>query len=443
MSVRKVIIASVFTSLLAATSAASGANAEQSTVVQQTTDAYKALAAGDTAKAIAGYSEAIESRELPTDVLANALLNRALAYQQSSQFQDAIDDYAAALRIDTLNAKLRATALYNRGLAYQKVNRPALAIEDFTSALFLDSEFSYCYYSRGIALRDSGQYLFALSDFEKARRYNHPQPYLVYYGEALVFDALKRPAEEQKSLLKALALKPDFAPARQQLSALGIAPPSETTEPADVDGLTTGSITAASASQIQVKEALPAAVKPPESLLPETPAVADVTQDTAPVSTKKYTDRVPQEEPAKVQLASTQASVSDNQQEKVVAIEVVPPALPSSNDEEAANTAPDTTSNETATIDAAGTATSALTGWSVQLSSAKGEKLAWGIWQKLKAKHNVLADQNPVVIKADLGKKGIFYRLRLAGYDDQNSAAAACSKLKSKGVSCFISKVNS
>jgi tetratricopeptide (TPR) repeat protein len=434
MSVRKLLLGSVCTAWLAASAAVGGVQAAENASVQLATAAYKTLASGDRAKAIAEYSEAIESKELPSDVLANALLNRGLAYQQSAQYQDAIDDYSAALRIDALSAKLRATALYNRGLAYQKSDRASLAIEDFTSALFLDSEFSYCYYSRAIALRDSGQYLFALSDFEKARRYNHPQPHLVYYGEALVYEALKRSDEASKSLRKALALKPDFAPARQHLSALGEVPPADTAKPADVDNLTTGSISAASGAQIAAKQALPEAVRPPESLLSsasEPPAMA------AP-SKKKYTDRILPEDTPQVTLASTAGTVQQPA-ERIVAVEAVP--MP---DAEKAAVAPQPAPAPAADAKTAADAKPAEpVGWSVQLSSAKNEKLAWGIWEKMKAKHKVLAGKQPIVIKADLGAKGIFYRLRLAGFADSNAASAVCSKLKTKGLSCFVSRVNS
>jgi tetratricopeptide (TPR) repeat protein len=438
--------------------AVGGAEAADSKFVQQASAAYEALSSGDTAKAIAGYSEAIESKELPTDVLANALLNRALAYQRTGQYQDAIDDYAAALRLDTLAPKLRATALYNRGLAYQKVSRPTLAIEDFTSALFLDSEFSYCYYSRGVALRDSGQYLFALSDFEKARRYNHPQPYLVYYGEALVFEALKRPDDATKSLRKALALKPDFEPARQHLSSLGeTAPPPSALEPAeDADKLTTGSISTASAGQVYVKQELPPAVKPPASLSPAVESVAEAAAETPPngdrPSKKKYVDRIPQEQPGSVKLASTR--VEEPPAEKLVAIEKVPEskapaaeaAAPGVAQDEASEPPATAALTETASVEPVANSTAVHAepaGWSVQLSSAKDEKLAWGIWDKLKARHKVLANENPIVVRADLGAKGIFYRLRLAGFEDSKSASSVCSKLKSKGLKCFVSRASS
>ena len=140
--------------------------------------ARQALQAGDIATAIEGYSEAIESRQLAPEQLANALINRGYAYQQAQEHDHAVDDYTAALRVDAMSGKLRATALYNRGLSHQKLKQPVLAIEDFTSALFLEPEFAHAYYLRGTILRENGQYLFALSDFEKALRFNHPQPHL-------------------------------------------------------------------------------------------------------------------------------------------------------------------------------------------------------------------------------------------------------------------------
>ena len=83
------------------------------------------------------------------------------------------------------------------------------------------------------------------------------------------------------------------------------------------------------------------------------------------------------------------------------------------------------------------------TGWSVQIASASSEDAAWSTWKKMQAKHRVLADKTASVVRADLGAKGTFYRVRFHGYDKQSEAKSACSKLKSKGVSCFVSKAAS
>ena len=84
-----------------------------------------------------------------------------------------------------------------------------------------------------------------------------------------------------------------------------------------------------------------------------------------------------------------------------------------------------------------------LTGWSVQLASAATEDAAWSTWKKMKARHKALAGKEPIVVRADLGTKGTFFRVRLIGFDSQGDASSECSKLKSKGVKCFISKASS
>ena len=84
-----------------------------------------------------------------------------------------------------------------------------------------------------------------------------------------------------------------------------------------------------------------------------------------------------------------------------------------------------------------------MTGWAVQIASAASEDAAWSTWKKMQARHKVLKSVNPAVVKADLGSKGTFYRLRVGGYEDQTQAKKACSKLKAGGVSCYISKMGS
>jgi len=430
--------------------------------------ARAALQAGDTQTAIAGYSAAIEARDLGPEQLANALINRGYAYQQAGDHSRAVDDYTAALRVDAMSGRLRATALYNRGLSQQKLKHPVLAIEDFTSALFLDPEFSHAYYLRGNVLRESGQLLFALSDYEKALRFKHPQPHLVYYGEGLAFEQLHRMPEAQAALNKAVATNPNFEPARTKLAALGALPAVADAAVQPDAGLITASITT-SPEQVVRKDTLPDAVKPPMQLVGDLPvqmvkavpvkpvkeisdrippedgpqiASAEPTQDAEPVNSG-YTiqaDAIPQPNEAKpakkvVETKPVESKpVESKPVEQIVAVEALP--------EPAADTA-STTEEQAEAEPAAQNSDVQLTGWSVQLSSARDEKLAWGTWDKLKARHKTLNAMKPVVVRADLGKKGVYYRLRLGGFDSQSDAQSACGKLKSRGVSCFVSKIDS
>jgi tetratricopeptide (TPR) repeat protein len=410
MSVRSVILASVSSAFLAACVAASGpayaATKNPNEIIAE--QAYNTLASGDQGAAINAYSQAIESQDLPTEVLANALLNRGLAYQQLAEHQEAIDDYTAALRLDAMSAELRATALYNRALCQQKLQNLTAAVEDFTSALFLDPSFAHAYYGRGNALRDSGQFLFALSDYEKATRYHHPNGAQVFFAEALTYESLKRPDDVRKSLQRALAADPKFTQAADKLAALqgGVIAKPVLVAAAPVGG-----------GQVTVRKPdLPKAVEPTDELLSTGESDPMVTAAVSEPAATKIVDRVPIEE------------------ERIVAVEPV---------EEEAAPEPEPMAQEEAAAEEPAEEAPIADGWSVQLASATSEDGAWSAWKKMKAKHQALADKKPIVVRADLGTKGVFYRVRLDGFDNQNAAKASCSKLKSSGISCYVSKLNS
>ncbi|MFO1132536.1 MAG: SPOR domain-containing protein [Hyphomicrobiales bacterium] len=440
MSIRTLFLASVCSVVLVA-SAVPAWSAASTPETKLAAQAYKALQAGDAETAVTEYTQAIDSRSLPPEVLANALLNRGLAYQRLNEHEFAIDDYTAALRIDALSANVRALALYNRGLSYQRLSRNSLAMEDYTSALFLDAEFSHAYYSRGTLLRDSGQYLFALADFDKALRYDYPDPARVYVAQASTYEKLQRTADARDALNKALEAKPGYEPALQRLAALDGAPAST----AAGDEIHTADVSPAS-------DQLPAAKAPSASLMGEDAQASEVVSETSP---KLYTDRVPQEQPVRIASADPipetqpEAAVTD---EKVLAVEDVPDdgaATAAADESQDAAPGPAAAADVTqlASADPAPAEEPApqkkITGWSVQLASATTEDSAWSTWRKMQSRNKALASQKPIVVRADLGSKGVFYRVRLVGFDTQDDAGRACSRLKSKGVKCFISKASS
>jgi lipoprotein NlpI/cell division protein FtsN len=472
MRVRSVLLACVCSAFLAAPAAVGGTIATNQNSVNLATAARTALQAGDLETAIASYSEAIEARDLAPEQLANALINRGYAYQQAQEHDRAVDDYTAALRIDAMSGKLRATALYNRGLSQQKLKRPVMAIEDFTSALFLQPEFAHAYYLRGTILSENGQYLFALSDFDKAIRFKHPQAHLVYYAEALAYEQLHRLPDAQTALNNAITANPSFEPARSKLAEMGALPAVTDAAVQPDAGLITASIT--SPEQIVRKEELPDAVKPPLQLVGDLPVQMVKAIPAKPQ--KLFDDRIlpedseqvavaepaadqqaaPAERPANDYTLQADAIPEPNEakakpieakpeKEQIVAVEALPE--PAGDNTAATDKAPEP--QEQAEAEPAQDDTPArnsdvqLTGWSVQLSSARDEKVAWGTWDKLKARHKALNDMKPVVVRADLGKKGIYYRLRLGGFDTQADARSACGKLKAHGLTCFVSRIDS
>jgi tetratricopeptide (TPR) repeat protein len=402
MRVRSVLFASVCTVLLAAVAAVNGA------------------AAAEPAKDVTSLTEAIESRQLDPEALAKALIDRALAYQARQRYQEAIDDYSAALRVDAMSTRTRAIVLYNRGLAYQRLQSQAMAIEDFTNALFLDPNFAEAFHGRANSLRLSRQYLFALADYEKALAHDPAAPHLIYFGEGLTFEALQRPDDAKRVYARALALKPDFAAAADKIAAAnGTAPAAmaarseAASEPAFrpiVSGnhpIVTGAIEGPDLVVRKVEQ--PQAVAPSPELLAagDLPLPPEVEEDSAP--------------PAEEAAAAPKTAPA-------------PPPAPAKQAAQAKQAAP----VKRAAQALATPPTKAQATWVVQLSSQRDETTAWNAWKKLQASTGgLLADHAPAVVRADLGTKGVYFRLQVP-LESRRDAQDLCGRLKARGASCLV-----
>ena len=391
-------------------------------------DAYSTLKQGNAKAAAQQFTQAIDSGDLEPELKANALLNRALAYQQTGNHEAAIADYSQAMALDAIGQPLRATALYNRGVSNYKLKMLQPAIEDFTSSLLLDPKSAFAFYSRGNALRDSGQYLFALSDYERALRNGHPDKPRVLLASANTYILLGRPSDAKRALNAALEANPDFGEARAQLILLG--DQNAKAESVGADPILTGSVAAIAGGTLATKPMLPAPVEPPANFV------------TAPAQ-KLFVDRVPVGEP-EVKLAS--ATISAPAEEEIVEVEQVPetpePVTAEAVEPETPETAivEEAQPEEPQPEEAEAAPPVVSSAWSVQVASAVSEDAAWSTWKKMQTRYGVLKSKKPVVVRADLGAKGIYYRVRLGGFDDLKSAAKECNKLKASGVSCYVSK---
>ncbi len=49
-----------------------------------------------------------------------------------------------------------------------------------------------------------------------------------------------------------------------------------------------------------------------------------------------------------------------------------------------------------------------------------------------------LADKEPIIVKADLVDKGIYYRLRVGGFASAAEAKTFCGKLAAAGQACIL-----
>jgi cell division septation protein DedD len=90
---------------------------------------------------------------------------------------------------------------------------------------------------------------------------------------------------------------------------------------------------------------------------------------------------------------------------------------------------------------AAEAAPSAGGGYAVQVSSQRSEAEAQTSFRALQAKFpGQLCGQQPMVRRADLGAKGIYYRALVGPFASMEQAAGVCSSLKAAGGSCIVQR---
>jgi cell division protein FtsN len=79
--------------------------------------------------------------------------------------------------------------------------------------------------------------------------------------------------------------------------------------------------------------------------------------------------------------------------------------------------------------------------FALQIGAYKSQGEAMGAWKTYLAKHaTLLAGFRPDILRADLGDKGVWYRLRVASFADKKAAEAMCERLKAEGGACFLAR---
>ncbi|MSO98129.1 MAG: SPOR domain-containing protein [Rhodospirillaceae bacterium] len=77
----------------------------------------------------------------------------------------------------------------------------------------------------------------------------------------------------------------------------------------------------------------------------------------------------------------------------------------------------------------------------VQLAAAKTEEAAMAEWNRVKNRHaELLGGLSPTVVRADLGERGVFFRLRAGTLPDKAAADALCTALTAQGAACLVVK---
>ena len=77
----------------------------------------------------------------------------------------------------------------------------------------------------------------------------------------------------------------------------------------------------------------------------------------------------------------------------------------------------------------------------MQVSSQHSEAEVQDSFRALQAKYpDVLGGKQPMIRRADLGAKGVYYRALVGPFGSAEEAASMCSSLKAAGGSCLVQK---
>jgi hypothetical protein len=80
-------------------------------------------------------------------------------------------------------------------------------------------------------------------------------------------------------------------------------------------------------------------------------------------------------------------------------------------------------------------------GYTVQVSSQRSEAEAQSAFRALQSKYPAqLGGQQPIIRRADLGDKGVFYRVQIGPFGSSDQASELCSNLKNAGGSCVVQR---
>lgn len=122
---------------------------------------------GDYDRAIADFTEAIESKQLLAKELAIAYYDRGRTWYEKDDHDKAIADFTQAIRLDPLSSNY-----YARGVTLDLKGDYDKAIADFNEAIRIHPQYAAAYMTRGIARFNKGEFSSAAADLAQSQQIN-------------------------------------------------------------------------------------------------------------------------------------------------------------------------------------------------------------------------------------------------------------------------------
>lgn len=430
-----------------------------------------------TDNAIADFTSAIWQNGLPDEVKPRTYYNRAVAYARSGETDRALNDYEKAIQFDPSYAR----AYHNRGNLKRMSGDYAGAAEDYKSAL--SKGLGRSAYLANYALAVS---LDAVGKRSEARGYldaSLTQNPGFEKSQTIQAHWLRNPGASED--LQVASIEPAAAVAAPVAKVSG-APlatlkPAPSSSPVMASSSTAASMApirerkddvqkvAAQAPAPQTKEASPdlsrlvaSHVQGDASEITSSIGGPAIDEARAPSKVAQLSRLAPpKSSPAPTAIASlrtdglrTGAVSTQPKEEKVGNVPAAFTAPPVKTGWEATVTRfdgagkPVSTTNSNAPSAAVPPKKAAakpvkVTGpYRVQVGSFRSTADAEQAMGKSSARHkDLLASVQPYIAEADLGAKGIYYRLQYGAFTKSSEAKSLCKSLKAAGTDCLVQKV--
>lgn len=360
--------------------AAADADADALRIVDE---AAEAIAAGRHAEAIATLDAAIDGHKLSGMPLAVAYHHRGMAYQKSGDGLAAIANYTKAIDLGTLPEEMKVRVHYNRALAEAATGNKMAAELDYSRAIELAPNYAPAWHNRANLERERRDYPTAIRDYGEAMaRLDGDKRKFPLLGRALAYERSGNLQAAVADLREALAIDPQFQMARTRLDEFE---PMLAEAEAGAEGqenLATGSIGIG---------------------------------ETAPAS-RQVIEVAPKNGWTTQALRYGAEPAAETKMEKPPRLASLPPAEP-----------------------VAPQASAAAKGkYRIQLGAFRAEGDASKAWSDMQARHPILAPLDHRIEEADLGDKGVFFRLQAGSFKTRAEARAYCERLKAKRLDCLV-----
>jgi len=339
-----------------------------------------ALAAGQYEDAVTVAGSALDEPGLGDLTRSRLLIVRGLAHQALGANDDALIDFTQGLSVAALPAQERARALFARGVTLDSLGRLEDAAGDYSAVLRLAPGATYALNNRANVRRRQGQLDEARRDYLAALTASNPNPQYPYFGLGQIAEAQGDGDGARSYYNKALVAAPGFPLALERLQAMGAPAEGPSGLPAD-----TGVIVLKPPSP----KTAPIPTPPPETKLAAVPAAAKARVAAAPHAGFKPAPaaRPGRGAPLRPMIVEGQA------REQVKGGPLAQLGAWRSYDE-------------------------ARQGWAVAKDRSGG----------------LLDGLEPAIVRADLGGRGVYWRLRVA---PPQPVAQFCAALARAGLACI------